>query len=73
MTADQEVDIKTTTPSTEITMTGGKVTVKAQNISLEADAQLELKSNGTVKMSGNMVQIEGQGMTEIKGGVIKLN
>ena len=71
--ADQEVDIKTTTPATEISMTGGKVTVKAQNISVEADAQLELKSNGTVKMTGQMVQIEGQGMTEIKGGVIKLN
>ena len=71
--ADKEVDIKTTTPTTEISMTGGKVTVKAQNISVEADAQLELKSSGTIKMSGPTIQIEGSGMTEIKGGVIKLN
>ncbi len=48
--------------------------VKAkQNAKMEATANLELKGTAGAKIEGAQVSVQGQAMTEIKGGIVKIN
>ena len=58
----------------DVTIDCQNFTVKAkQNAKVEATANLQLKGTAGAKMEGAQVAIQGQAMTEIKGGVVKIN
>jgi hypothetical protein len=40
---------------------------------LEAKGNLELKASGQLKVQGAQVSVAGDAMTEIKGGIVKIN
>ena len=65
-----------------ITISGTSVTIQGQQkVAIESKAQAELKgtagvtiqTNAQAALKGSIVQVEGQGMTEIKGGLVKIN
>ncbi len=65
-----------------ITIKGKKVVIQGeQDVSIEANSKVDVKGNAgaTLESSsqtavkGSMVQVEGQGITEIKGSLVKIN
>ena len=48
------------------------ITIKAPQISLEAQGQLAVKSQGTLQLQGATVQLNGQAAVNISGGLINL-
>ncbi|HBC46673.1 MAG TPA: hypothetical protein DCZ43_06475, partial [candidate division Zixibacteria bacterium] len=79
-----KVSITTKSSSCNITLDGqnqsikieaGKtIELKATEIKITADAKLEVKSNGTMKNSAAAtLDLEGNAMVNVKGGIIKLN
>jgi uncharacterized protein involved in type VI secretion and phage assembly len=58
-----------------ITIEGKKdVTIKGQNVTIEAKAKFAAKGNsGSDLTSGGPVKVQGGPMTEIKGGMVKIN
>jgi type VI secretion system secreted protein VgrG len=64
-----------------IEMTDSDITLSSPQISLEADIKVEIKvgastvkvSPAGVEVSGPTAKVEGAGMTEIKGGVVRIN
>ncbi len=43
------------------------------NMNIEIQGNLTIKAMGTIKMQGNMIEIDGGPMVTVKGGMIKLN
>jgi type VI secretion system secreted protein VgrG len=52
---------------------GQKAEIKAPQLKINADAKAEMSSNGSLKVSGTTVDLEGQALVNVKGGLIKLN
>lgn len=80
----QSIKIKTSTDQKltidpfkiELEDTGGaKITLDTltQTITVDAALSIVLKSQGTVKIEGTMVEISGSAMTKISGGIVKIN
>jgi uncharacterized protein involved in type VI secretion and phage assembly len=67
--------------SGNITITGQKVTIEAKmdltlnglNVKAEAKAQMGLKATGPFKAEGAMANLESQGITTVKGSMVKIN
>jgi phage protein D/phage baseplate assembly protein gpV len=69
-----DMTIKTDSGAKLTIQSASDVTVKAQsNMKLEATGNLELKATGQLKIQGAQVSVAGDAMTEIKGGVVKIN
>jgi type VI secretion system secreted protein VgrG len=79
-----KVSITTKSSSCNITLDGQNqsikieaqktIELKAAEIKITADATLEVKSNGTMKNSAAAtLDLEGNAMVNVKGGIIKLN
>jgi phage protein D len=64
-----------------ITIKGQKVTIQAQmdlalnglNVKAEAKAQMGLKATGPFKAEGALANLESQGITTVKGSLVKIN
>jgi phage protein D/phage baseplate assembly protein gpV len=69
-----DMTIKTDSGAKLTIESASDVTVKAQsNMKFEATGNLELKASGQLKVQGAQVSVAGDAMTEIKGGVVKIN
>lgn len=71
ITANGDIEIK----GTKITITGTQeIAAKATNVKLNADAQMALQAGATLEIKASATaKLDGGGMTEIKGGVVKVN
>jgi uncharacterized protein involved in type VI secretion and phage assembly len=83
----KSIEIKTSQGSIEIKSNKdllvkglSKVNVEGANVNASADAQMkvsgmnvDVKADAQLKNSGAMVSVEGSGVTEIKGGIVKIN
>ena len=47
--------------------------IKSAQFKVDANASLEMSTQGSLKMEGTSVDVEGQAMINMKGGLIKLN
>lgn len=66
----------------ELKTQGGDITLKGNNVKFEAQANFEAKGNGGAKLESGAAldvkasakaSIDGGGMTEVKGGMVKIN
>ncbi|MCP4536727.1 MAG: type IV secretion protein Rhs, partial [Chloroflexi bacterium] len=67
-------DVVITAGGKVLTKSKGDIALESQaNVSVKSQANLTLEATGQLKIKGNNVSIDGGPMTEIKGGVVKLN
>ena len=68
--------------SGDVTIKGNKVTISAStnvevkggaNAEVKAGAALTLKGGAKAELAGPMVDVKGDGMTNVKGGIVKIN
>ncbi len=79
----KKVTISTQGSSCEISLDGsGKaikieaqqsITIKAPQIKLDASGTFDVTSGGKATLKGSMMDIDGGGILNVKGGLIKLN
>ncbi|MEQ1701035.1 MAG: phage baseplate assembly protein V [Ilumatobacteraceae bacterium] len=68
--ANGDIDVK----ANKINMTAtADLAVKGMNVKVNADAQITAKGAAGVEIGGPKVKIAGDGMTEISGGIVKIN
>jgi uncharacterized protein involved in type VI secretion and phage assembly len=73
-TTVESKDAITIKATKDVTIDCQNFNVKAkQNAKVEATANLNLKGTAGAKLEGAQVGIQGQAMTEIKGGIVKIN
>ncbi len=77
-----QIVMKVDGPTISIVCDGGDISLKGNNIKLEADQAIELKAGSDLIMEGSTdvevkaganCKIEGSAQVEVKGGMIKLN
>ncbi len=61
------------TGNIEIETMGNMTTKSTGNTEIQATANMNVKSTGTMKIQGTSASIDGGPMTEIKGGLVKIN
>ena len=65
------------TEKIELSTTGGQVKITLgltdQSISIQALKSIEIKSQGTLKLSAAQIEIAGQAQTKITGGMVMIN
>jgi hypothetical protein len=71
ITANGEIEIK----GAKITITGtNEIALKATSVKLNSDASMSLQAQATLELkSSASAKLDGGGMTEIKGGMVKVN
>ena len=51
----------------------GDVELKGANVKITAQAQVGIKATGPFKAEGAMANLESQGITTVKGSMVKIN
>ncbi len=67
----QEVEIKVGTSSIKLTPTG--IEIKALEITIKAEATLNVSAGAMAEYKAPMTQVKGDGMLVLKGGVVMIN
>jgi len=63
-------------PVAELDVDGGKATVKIGrdgSISIDAQSDVTLKSQGNIKLEGTEVSVKAQGQLTLKGATVNIN
>ncbi len=63
----------TISSTSDMSVEATKINVSATNITVEAKASLELKANGSLKISAPTVDVEGNTALTLKGGIVQIN
>ena len=81
-TKDGTLVVQVNQPDAEVSVDNGKVTIKStQAMSLESQAKASVKGTAGLSLDGTsqaelkaaQVSVNGSGMTEVKGGLVKIN
>lgn len=72
--AQGEINIKSDTGKVTIEAPAGDIEMKAVNIKLDAKASVDIKGGATAKLEGTAkTEVKSPAMTEITGGIVKIN
>ena len=80
ITAEKTITIKTGSCSIEMDGNAGKLSISCGQLEIKASQTAEISSDNMMTLKGNMTKVEGQqlslngsAMSELKGGILKLN
>lgn len=70
VTADKKLPISLTTGQASITLDQNTVTIKGEQLVLQATSKVDIESKNTATVKGTQVSVQGQSRTEVKGAAV---